>query len=449
MKLLFRLKHPHHFSRHRLSGKLVMLFIVMAIVFVLLFGYGFRQAIHSHFETIIVPHIVKYLEYVENDIGSPPDRQRAKALATELNINIMLIDQQGQWSSNQSKINLDHLKIKHSHYTGDKRYDLVTIDKRDYLMTKTAGNTLLFGIPEIKATDSDRHGIVLIGLLLLVLVILYHATRRIFSPITTIEAGIKRIGQGDLSHRIQIKRRDELGVLAESINAMADDIQHMLDAKRQMLLAISHELRSPLTRAKVAVELLDDGKQKQQLNTDLNEMERLIEEILETERLSTKHSVLNKTRQDLSQLVKEVVATYFSNSDITMELPPDSVLLDLDAPRICLLLKNLIDNAIRHTPRSANPPRVTLKQEARHTIIEVVDNGSGIDEKHLPHLTEPFYRADPSRQRETGGYGLGLYLCKMITEAHGGSLTIRSQPHAGTVVTIRLPTRVNNKPNAQ
>lgn len=444
MKLRIHLRQCPRFSRHRLSGKLVMLFVIMAVVFVLLVGYGFRQAVHYHFETIIVPHIVKYLEYVEHDIGSPPDRQKAKQLADELNIDIVIVDQRGQWTSNNSEIQLDHLTVKHSHYIGNKRYDLVSIDKRDYLMTESAGSELLFGVPNVKPSDSDRRGIILIVLLLLVLVVLYHATRRIFSPITTIEEGIKRIGQGDLSHRIQIKRRDELGVLADSINAMADDIQQMLDAKRQLLLAISHELRSPLTRAKVATELLEDGQQKQQLNSDLNEMERLIEEILETERLSTKHSVLNKTRQDLRKIIQDVITNYFRDAAIATDLPEDVISLELDAPRMSLLLKNLIDNAIRHTPREASPPRVTLKQEAEHIIVTVEDSGRGIEEHHLPHLTEPFYRADPSRQRETGGYGLGLYLCKMIAEAHGGTLDIQSRINVGTVVTIRFPQYADN-----
>lgn len=439
MKFLIHLKRRQHFSRHRLSGKLVLLFITMAIVFVLLVGYGFRQAIHFHLETIIVPHIVKYLEYVEKDIGSPPNRQRAQQLAAELNLEIVISDQHGLWSSNNYLINLDNLTLKHSHYVKNKRYDLVTVDNRDYLMTVNNGTTVLFGVPDVKAPNSDRRSIILILLLLLMLVVLYHATRKIFSPITTIEDGIKRIGRGDLSHRIQVKRRDELGVLANSINAMADDIQQMLDAKRQLLLAISHELRSPLTRAKVATELLVDGHQKLQLNADLNEMERLIEEILETERLSSRHAALKKSVQNLSQIIRDVITNYFPSSGVAIELPSEPVILELDHSRISLLLKNLIDNAIRHTAKDTPPPRVMVKQEKQHTIIKVADSGCGIDEKHLPHLTEPFYRADPSRQRETGGYGLGLYLCKMITEAHGGTLKIRSQPGVGTVVTIHFP----------
>ena len=439
MKFIVRLKKNRYLSRHRLSGKLVFLFLSMAIVFVVLVGYGIRQALHKHFENDVRPHIVKYMEYVQKDLGSPPDPQRAERLANELGIEIDIINQKQQWSSHHRKININDIKTNHSHLVNGQRYDLVTYEDREYLMTKSGNTTLLFGIPSVRPDSADRRGIAPIIILLAVLLVLYLMTRRLFAPIDTIEQGVKRIGQGELDHRIQVNRRDELGVLAESINTMANEIQQMLDAKRQLLLAISHELRSPLTRAKVATELLDNAEQKNRINDDLDEMESLIEEILETERLSSRHSSLNKTQQNISTLIEHVKESSFPDSHIGLELPSEPILANIDAPRITLLLKNLIDNAIRHSTDAPLPPKVSLTTEQDKITIAVADSGKGIEEKHLPHLTEPFYRADPSRQRETGGYGLGLYLCKMIAQAHGGSLTIQSKPGTGTTVFVELP----------
>jgi signal transduction histidine kinase len=243
-----------------------------------------------------------------------------------------------------------------------------------------------------------------------------------------------------LDNRINIKRRDELGELANSFNGMANDIQQMLEAKRQLLLAISHELRSPLTRAKVASEFLGEEKQKILINRELDDMETLIEELLETERLTTRHTILNKSRQNLNTLVSEVCSSYFKTTPVTLSIPDDSINMDIDAARIKLLIKNLVENALRHSPEGSTPPKIILRKESGNVIIQVIDSGPGIDEKHLPHLTEPFYRADSSRQRETGGYGLGLYLCRIITKAHGGDLQIESALDEGTTVTVILQT---------
>jgi signal transduction histidine kinase len=226
---------------------------------------------------------------------------------------------------------------------------------------------------------------------------------------------------------------------------MADETQRMLDAKRDLLLAISHELRSPLTRAKVATELLETSTQHDNLRRDLNEIEALIEEILETERLSNQHRILNLQPCNLTELMHEVVSTGFAEQAIATDVPTTAVNLSLDPVRLRLLLKNLLDNALRHTPKEAQPPELHLQANAEKVTLLIRDHGSGIEAKHLPHITEPFYRVDPARRRETGGYGLGLYLCRMIAEAHGGALQIDSTVGKGTSITITLPMQTDSQ----
>ena len=210
-----------------------------------------------------------------------------------------------------------------------------------------------------------------------------------------------------------------------------------------MLLAISHELRSPLTRAKVAVALLDDPQQRNEITRDLDELDRLVEELLETERLTTRHRVLDRRPVSLNALVEEVIVSFFAGTNVQRALPAQDVQAEVDSARIKLLLKNLLDNAVRHTPTGAAPPEVTLDPTPDGCALTVRDHGTGIAPEHLPHLTEPFYRADPARRRETGGYGLGLYLCRVIAEAHGGTLAIDSTPGQGTTVRVMLPRHDN------
>lgn len=430
------MKRPGFFRS--LSGKLVLQFLVIALLLVAVIGAAFRAAFHTHFEENIGPHILQYLEYMQADIGIPPDRERAAQLAARLPVEIGIIGPGDAWFSDGQPVEPATIAPHKQFSRNGAEYTLGERAGRRYLVTHRGEYTLLFSLPYVRERTEWRS---LQGLatLLLFLVALYVATRRLFAPIRTIHEGVERFGAGDLTHRIETRRRDELGSLATSINAMADEIQRMLDAKRQLLLAISHELRSPLTRAKVAVELLPDPQQQQELNRDLDEMEKLIEELLETERLSSDHQVLRKRPLSLNALIQELIAKQFHDQRIVLELPNENIEISADAPRLRLLLKNLLENALRHTPEQAQPPRLSLISEENRITILVCDSGVGIEERHLPHLMEPFYRVDPARQRETGGYGLGLYLCRMIAEAHGGALAIASTAGKGTTITITLP----------
>ena len=428
---------PRH-PRHSLTSKLVLLFLLMAVLFVVLVGGGIGKAFRDHFENNLRPHLSQYLEYVHQDIGIPPDRQRAKILAEKLGVDIHIVDADGIWSSNGQPLDYQTLEVEHRFQQNGVEYGMAQLDSHEVFMARHGAATLYFDIPNLHAEGKGR-GLIPILLLLFVLLLLYYFTRRMIRPISTLIAGVRRFGQGELDYRIKLNRRDELGELADNFNKMADDIQQMLDAKRQLLLAISHELRSPLTRAKVSLELIDDEKQRLEVAKDLAEMEALIEELLETERLSTSHRLLNKESLGLNGLIEGLLQAYFPEGEIERELPSDEITLQVDGSRIRLLLKNLLENALRHTPVGAAPPKIMLCKHVDRVCITVQDYGEGIAAQHIPHLTEPFYRGDASRRRETGGYGLGLYLCRVITEAHGGVLSIDSEVGKGTSVMVKLP----------
>lgn len=156
-----------------------------------------------------------------------------------------------------------------------------------------------------------------VGLLTLVTVLFilyacYRIIRWLFEPIQEIRHTVQQLSDGELDCRVHVKRRDELGVLGSNINAMADDIRKMLDAKRQLLLAISHELRSPITRVIVSLELLQSNETTDAIRQDLREMESLISELLETERLNSSHDVLNRSPVSINELIKEVIGEHFN-----------------------------------------------------------------------------------------------------------------------------------------
>jgi signal transduction histidine kinase len=281
--------------------------------------------------------------------------------------------------------------------------------------------------------------------LLLLVVLGYAYVSRLLRPLIDIREGAQRFGRGEFTQPIPVRRNDDLGDLAERINTMADDIQAMLDAKRGLLLALSHELRSPLTRARLNAELLpatpEGAAEREALLRDLNEMRDLISDLLESERLASPHVALQREPVDLALLVRDIVAempgAQHVHLDLAEGLPPHAI----DRMRIRLMVRNLLDNALRYSTGAPRPPCVSLRAAVDSKVqgieLEVRDYGPGVDEAQVERLTEPFYRTDGARARATGGVGLGMYLCRLIAEAHGGTLTVRNA-HPGLQIVVRL-----------
>jgi signal transduction histidine kinase len=212
----------------------------------------------------------------------------------------------------------------------------------------------------------------------------------------------------------------------------------MLDAKRALLLAISHELRSPLTRARLNAELVAEGDARDALLRDLGEMRDLITALLENERLAAGHAALQREATDLEELLRGLLAETSSASRLTLKIEPGLPSLALDRTRMRLLLRNLIDNALRHGGTAATSPVLSLRRAEDAIEMTLRDFGPGVAPQHLERLAEPFYRVDAARQRSTGGVGLGLALCRLVAQAHRGSLTLRNA-EPGFEAVVRLP----------
>jgi signal transduction histidine kinase len=168
-------------------------------------------------------------------------------------------------------------------------------------------------------------------------------------------------------------------------------------------------------------------------------MRDLITDLLESERLASPHVVLNREPTDLAVLVNEVVTKLDGSPSVVKHLADRLPLLQLDQSRMRLLLRNLLDNALRHSADAPEPPVVVLRQAENGQVrLTVRDHGPGVPEDQLTHLAQPFFRPEAARTREGGGVGLGLYLCKRVALAHGGTFSLRNaQP--GLEVCVTLP----------
>ncbi len=140
----------------------------------------------------------------------------------------------------------------------------------------------------------------------------------------------------------------------------------------------------------------------------------------------------------MNELVNQVINEYFADEEIVFVEHADSPFVNVDMVRVKVLIKNLLQNALKYTPPGNQPPQISVQLDEGSFNLCVKDSGVGIEEGMIDKVVEPFYRVDPSRQRNTGGFGLGLYLCKAIAEAHNGSLKIQSEIGVGTQITANI-----------
>ena len=414
-----------------------MLFLLFALGVTVTFLVGMQSALRFGWHDYARPLVADYVDALVVQIGTPPDVEKARALTARLPLRIRIEGPVTNWSSHPNE-----RRDEPRHFSRPERDRNGSAWRPVRLLAD--GHRISFGLANLARDDSPEDEPRLIGwatlaVLLLLTAIAYLTVRRLLRPLNDIRAGALRYGNGDFSQPIPSRRRDELGDLATQINGMADGLHHLLDAKRQLLLAISHELRSPLTRARLNAELVDESDARTALLHDLSEMRDLITDLLESERLAGGHSALQTEPTDLNMLVRDLVQAQFGERGVTLELAADLPALPLDPTRIKLLLRNLVDNAVRHAAGATTPPIVSTSRQDKGVLISVRDHGPGVTEAQAQQLGGAFYRADAARTRSTGGVGLGLYLCRLVTEAHAGTLTVRNAA-PGLVIEVRLPT---------
>lgn len=454
----------HHRLRHSLRWRLVALFLALALALSLAFVGGMQKSLSVGWRDAVRPLLSDYVDRLAHEIGTPPDTARAQGLVARLPISVRIEGPISQYDSHPNRSDGGHDSRRFSD-GGDHARDAA--NARLLLRTTADGHTIKFGLGDLnwRRGPGGFFWITLSALLLLT-ALAFAYVRRLLKPLDDIGAGARRFGAGDFAEPILIRRQDELGDLAEQINTMGQDISQMLDAKRGLLLAISHELRSPLTRARLNTELLPDspevGPQRDALLRDLAEMGRLISDLLESERLSGNHAALHLEELDLAELVSDV-ATELSllpqYADLTFSAALPGKLFDFnlqaglpliraDRVRVKLLVRNVLDNALRHSQRTTEPRpggpadmlpiEIKLIQQGDSLQLTLRDHGPGVAEDQLAQLTQAFYRTDAGRLRSTGGVGLGLYLCRLVVLAHGGQLTLHNAD-PGLSVTVNLP----------
>jgi signal transduction histidine kinase len=268
------------------------------------------------------------------------------------------------------------------------------------------------------------------------------------SPIVRLQRATRALAAGALEARVGKpfdRRKDELGTLARDFDAMAEQIQALVTDKEVLLRDVSHELRSPLARIRVALALAerkaDECAQEdlERIDQETERLDQLVGQILTLARLRSSR-LEQHVEVDLKQLVSEVVAdARFEQADAVIDFKAGKVpAVEGNPGELGSAIENVLRNAILHSEPKAHVD-VNLEPSGSNVVVTVADGGPGVPESDLKRLFEPFYRVDPSRDHKQSGYGLGLAIAARIIERHGGKVEARNRSGGGLEVSFRLP----------
>jgi two-component system, OmpR family, sensor kinase len=284
--------------------------------------------------------------------------------------------------------------------------------------------------------------------LLLVGLASFLAARTLSQPLTLLSRAARKVGDGHFETRVNLNRNDELGEVGRAFDEMTARVERWIHTERELMANVSHELRTPLSRIRVAVEMAEEGDLEQSrrslatVGEDLRELDELIENLLTAGRLdlAKERHVQNFSRLSMTALLEQTLFRFrqaHPTRTLQQELPDDGPFLNGDAALLKRAINNLLANA-HHYSEPGEEISVRGSQVGDTFVLQISDKGVGISAADLPRLFTPFFRADSSRNRQTGGVGLGLLLTKRIVEAHQGEISVESQVGMGTVVTVKL-----------
>jgi signal transduction histidine kinase len=321
--------------------------------------------------------------------------------------------------------------------------------------------TMVMEIPPFPPPPPDNYPPYAMNILRLLVVlfvsgaICYALARYLTSPIFKLGAAARQVAGGDLSVRVRPalgRRKDEISTLASDFDGMAERIESLLNSQRLLLRDISHELRSPLARLNVALELCRRGvdpeieKSLDRIERESSKLNDMIEHLLTLNRVEVGTFIMEKTRIDLGELIREIVA------DADYEAKSHNRRVREECEEGCLVagheeflrraIDNVARNAVRYT-RDGSTVEVSLRRMKSngdsYGVMAIRDHGKGVPEEAILNLFKPFYRVGGARERETGGTGLGLAITEAAVRLHGGTVRAANSSGGGLVVEITLP----------
>lgn len=352
-----------------------------------------------------------------------------------------------------------------------KRYgkELLEINAFDFYYTGQQPGSLFIITtvnPIINFTQKFFPTLFITLLIILVLthtLLTYFVSKSIINPLRKLKNAMKRIQSGDLDFQVQITSKDEIGQLSIAFEQMRKQLRESIhtqiqyeENRKELISNISHDIRTPLTAIRGYVDGLGDGiadtadkKQKyiEIISSKAEEMDHLIDELFLYSKLDLKRIPFNFEVVDFASFLEDwsdelefelgKQGVHYK-SDIALN---QQIQVSIDRDKMKRVFSNIMDNSLKYMNKPEKHIGLHARITGEHVIIEITDNGVGMDAEALPHIFDRFYRADPSRNSNNGGSGLGLAISKQMIEGHGGTIEARSMKDEGTCMTIKLPLR--------
>lgn len=475
-----------------IQTRLSVIYILFATLVVLILGIAISISIESYLKAKIEAELAREIELIafalkEHSTGIDRDLDEdLKSLVNKDEKRITLIDKSGNVIFD-TDFKLEELGKLDNHLSRpeianssnnkigtDERISQSTNVKYLYVAKKIEGLSELsylkdlsyvrisITLNKLNSIMSDvRIKILYVGFLVLILIFILSRwmSYKISKPIKKIVEDLGEFRKGNFEHRVQINSKDEIGLLANSINHLAqkvsDDIKELdrlSKVRSQFLANVSHELRTPLFSTQAFIETLIDGALddkkvnreyliKAKLNLDrLND---LLNDLIDISRIESKEMKLSFRYFNLKEFLNQDIERFkisYKQKKCSIELICASDFNSNvygDKSRLSQVVQNLLDNAIRHNP-DGTLIKIRIEELDKNAVVTIIDNGQGISEEHLPRLFERFYRVDTSSSRESGGTGLGLAIVKHILEAHGSQIQVESKVGKGTTFSFSL-----------
>ena len=437
------LPHPTVRVRGSVFVKLVTIMVTMALSLLIIVSVFFWM--------VGGPSLVTNVERLVREYGravalTAPDLESAKCYAARLQEGGANVDLQvshdggatGAWATHADMPTIAQVRSGTREGWSDSTWG------RDYFIVpgpEPNGGTYVFSWA-IRGRVHNAHMTLLywlLGLMITIVATAHVVLGRALQPLRTLGDGVARLSEGQLDVVLPNPTHDEFGALTDAFNRMVRRVGDMVRARDQLLLDVSHELRSPVTRLKVALELLPPDERRSRMAADVAEMEAMIAELLELERLREGRGLVTE-RQDLLPLIREVAERFADRAPgVCVTSTQPEIPIEIDGEKIRTVLRNVLENAIKYSLADSREVKVYATQNADAVIVRVTDDGPGIPESDVASLFEPFFRVDRSRSKKTGGYGLGLSICKRIMQAHGGDIAVENNPGRGASFTLTLP----------
>lgn len=426
------LSRHHHSIYWHLTG-LTILAVIMAFALVL-FGIRWYWSETSKSDMRWNRHAKRYL-YLVADSMDHLDQQKAVAYAHELGVDFLRRDiESGTWEGSleppdekaleramvRAKIRRFGFKIGHLD------------SSRSFLLYDTTRFRYLFFMPDVEFEFPTGPIIFVFGGIVLIIVFIFSGVRRLLRPLRSIQTALVSIGEDGKGDTLPVGGSREFRAVSEAYNQMRSRITQMIASREQLLLDVSHELRSPLARIKVALAMIPENEFVGRINQDIDIMNLLIGKILDNARLRQGQYQLEWEDIHLAQLAIDVAIKV--GVKVNFDASPQPSVRG-DRHLIAAVFQNIMENAIKYG--RLDEVNISFDHIQDRIRMSICNKGPSIPEDALPKVTEPFFRLDSARTK--GGFGLGLSICQRIMQCHQGEFLVTSPKDGGVCCTLVFP----------